>query len=182
MRPKQLGRWSAVLIIAIGVLVLVGASNAQPVGAQAACEVNGTAVDCGSRNIVEAHLPFCGFPHWHGELNGVGDPNPGGCGHGAVTLNGQPFPSTATAAPTSRAGTFDRATPNLGVNTAVWNGGTVGELATAVAAAGGISVTVFINGEATVLIPGAPAFVNAAFNAAYPGGNVPAGTIVLIVR
>lgn len=180
MRPKQLGRWSAVLTIAISVLVLAEASNAQPAGAQTACEVNGTAVDCGSPNIVGAHLPFCGFTHWHGQLNGVGDPNPGGCGHGAVTLNGQPFTSTAT--PIAGVGTFDRATPNVGVNTAVWNGGTVTQLGAAVSAAGGISVTVFVDGAATVLIPGAPAFVNADFNTAYPDGNVPAGTIVLVVK
>lgn len=79
-------------------------------------------------------------------------------------------------------GTLDREVPNVGVNTAVYNGGTVEQLSAAVTAAGGISVTVFIDGKATVLIPGAPAFVNAAFNAAYPGGTIPAGTIVLIVK
>ncbi|MEX2230409.1 MAG: HYR domain-containing protein, partial [Dehalococcoidia bacterium] len=69
--------------------------------------------------------------------------------------------------PSEGEGTFDRTVPNVGVNTAVWNGGTVDQLSAATAAAGGISVTVFIGGEATVLIPGAPAFVNAAFNAAF---------------
>jgi len=81
-------------------------------------------------------------------------------------------------APSAEDGTFDRPLPDVGVNTAVWNGGTVQQLATAAAAAGGISATVFVDGEAVVLIPGAPAFVNAAFT----GDLVPAGTIVLVVR
>lgn len=95
----------------------------------------------------------------------------------AISVGGAtPPPST------SGEGTFDREIPNVGVNTAVWNGGSVDQLASATAAAGGISVTVFIGGQATVLIPGAPAFVNAAFNAAFPGGTVPAGTIILVVK
>ena len=90
--------------------------------------------------------------------------------------------ATPPPPPPGTEGTFDRSIPNVGVNTAVWNGGTVTQLATATTAAGGISVTVFIGGEAIVLIPGAPAFVNAAFNAAFPTGDVPSGTIVLVVR
>ena len=90
------------------------------------------------------------------------------------------MPATVTAAVIrgSTPGEFDRDIPDIGVNSAVWNGGTVMELSSAVAAAGGISVTVFVGGEAKVLIPGAPVFVNAAFNAAFPSGTVPAGTEV----
>lgn len=94
-------------------------------------------------------------------------------------------PPTATPTATPPAGgdaQFDRPISNIGVNTAVWGGGTVDQLSAATAAAGGISVTVFVGGDAKVFIPGAPAFVNAEFNAAFPGGNVPAGTIVLVVR
>lgn len=99
------------------------------------------------------------------------------------TLEPTPEPTPTVTPPAGGdSGTFDRPIPNVGVNTAVWNGGTVTQLAAAVAASGGISVTIFVDNQATVLIPGAPAFVNAAFNAAFPDGNVPAGTVVLVVR
>jgi hypothetical protein len=99
-------------------------------------------------------------------------------GSGTINVGG----AVTTPTPTEGEGTFDREVPNVGVNTAVYNGGTVDQLSAATAAAGGISVTVFVDGQATVLIPGAPAFVNAAFNAAFPDGTVPAGTIVLVVK
>lgn len=34
--------------------------------------------------IYEAHGENCGYRHYHGELNGVSDPAPDGCGHGEV--------------------------------------------------------------------------------------------------
>lgn len=112
------------------------------------------------------------------------------CTVGATTPTATPDTRTPAPTPTARAtgpavggpGTFDRDIPDVGVNTAVWNGGTVDQLAAACAAAGGISVTVYVDGKPLVLIPGAPAFVNAAFNAAFPDGSVPSGTIVLVVR
>jgi len=97
-----------------------------------------------------------------------------------VTVGGVAATPTGTA-PAGGTGTFDRPIPSIGVNTAIWGGGSVSQLAAAVASAGGISVTVFVNGAPVVLIPGAPDFVNAAFNAAFPAG-VPAGTIVLVVK
>ncbi len=78
-------------------------------------------------------------------------------------------------------GKFDRPIDTVGVNPVIWQGGTVQQMASATLAAQGISVTVFVNGKAQVLIPGAPAFVNAEFNATYPS-TVPAGTIVLVVK
>lgn len=97
-----------------------------------------------------------------------------------VTVGGVSPTATGTT-PAGGTGTFDRPIPSIGVNTAIWGGGSVSQLAAAVASAGGISVTVFVNGAPVVLIPGAPDFVNAAFNAAFPTG-VPAGTIVLVVK
>ncbi|MBM3141242.1 MAG: hypothetical protein FJZ92_13820 [Chloroflexi bacterium] len=77
-------------------------------------------------------------------------------------------------------GSFDRPILGTGVNTALWNGGSIDQLAAA-ASAGGPSVTVFVGGSPRVLVPGAPAFVNAPFRSALPGG-LPAGTIVFVVR
>ncbi|MBM3141181.1 MAG: hypothetical protein FJZ92_13495 [Chloroflexi bacterium] len=62
-----------------------------------------------------------------------------------------------------------------------WNGGTDAQLSTAVTAAGGISATAFVGGQAVVYIPGAPAFVNAAWVAAFPSG-ASSGTILLVVK
>ena len=71
---------------------------------------------------------------------------------------------------------------NDGVNSLVWGGGTEQQLLAAMRAVDGISVTVLVNGEPIVLIPGAPAFVNRTFREVFPGGSVPAGTSVLVVR
>ncbi len=93
------------------------------------------------------------------------------------------YPPTVTAPSpgVGIVGALDRAITSVGVTAAIWNGGTVAQLAAAVTAAGGVSVTTFVGGRSLVLIPGAPAFVNATFDAAFPSG-VPTGTIVLVVR
>ncbi len=94
-----------------------------------------------------------------------------------------PVPSVTTApiASGTDMGQFDRPIASVGVNTALWGGGSVTELATATQSSGGRSITVYLGGRAVIYIPGAPAFVNAAFLGAYPVG-VPSATIVLIVR
>lgn len=71
--------------------------------------------------------------------------------------------------------------PTSGVSLLQWNGGTVDALAMATRSLEGVSITVFVGGQAVALIPGAPAFVNTAFVALYPG-EVPAGTLLALVR
>jgi hypothetical protein len=71
--------------------------------------------------------------------------------------------------------------PAKGVALVVWNGGTVEALAAATQLLQGASLTSYVGGKAVVLIPGAPAFVNAAFTALYPSG-APAGTLFVLVR
>jgi len=71
--------------------------------------------------------------------------------------------------------------PASGVSLLVWNGGTVEALATATQTLQGVSLTAFVGGRAVTLIPGAPAFVNAAFGALYPAG-VPSGALFVLVR
>lgn len=115
----------------------------------------------------------------------AGSPAPTCAAQGAVVASAVAtvgLPSTTPPPSTGGAGTFDRAISNVGVNTAVWNGGTIAQLDAATAAAGGISVTTYVGGKPKVEIPGAPAFVNAEFAAAFSDGTVPAGTIVLVVK
>jgi hypothetical protein len=69
-----------------------------------------------------------------------------------------------------------------GINAAVWNGGPIAQLSAATAAAGGTTVTTFVDGKPVVLVPGAPPFVAAPFDQAYPQGYVAAGTIVFVAR
>ena len=78
-------------------------------------------------------------------------------------------------------GTFDRLLSTPGINPAVWNGGSIEQLAAAAAQQGGITATVFVGGRAVVYVIGAPAFANATFTTMFAAG-VPAGTIVLVAR
>ncbi len=116
-------------------------------------------------------------------------PNVGAAGLDAFTYafsNGgvTSAPATVTVYLPASGGlaTFDRPLTARGINPAVWTGGTVAQLAAATLAAGGMSVTTFDGGKANVLIPGAPPFARAAFDAAYPSQMVLAGTIVFVAR
>jgi glucose/arabinose dehydrogenase len=94
---------------------------------------------------------------------------------------------TLLAAPTAHAagpgeieGTLP---PGGGIAGVTWGGGSVAEL-DAAARDGGCglrSVWVFIEGKPVGQIIGAPDFVNVAFLAAFPGGEIPAQTIMLLV-
>jgi hypothetical protein len=75
---------------------------------------------------------------------------------------------------------LDRPLSDMGINAAVWVGGSVDQLAAAMELAGGVSVTTFVDGAAVVFIPGAPDYVNAAFRAMFP--NSGAGTIVFVAK
>jgi hypothetical protein len=68
---------------------------------------------------------------------------------------------------------------DAGVNSALWCGGPLPRMVTAVPPA--MSYWVFASGDAVGYIPGAPAFVNGAFVALYPDSRVPDRTIVLVV-
>ncbi len=67
------------------------------------------------------------------------------------------------------------------VRAAVFNGGTVAQLAAAVTAAGGSSVwTQDARGIWRNYVVGAPPFVNAGFNAAFPNGFVGVTAVVVV--
>ena len=67
-----------------------------------------------------------------------------------------------------------------GVNLTVYGGGPVEQLSLEAADAGATTVAITVGGEFTVLVPGAPAFVNSAFLSRFPF-TVPAGTLLLIL-
>lgn len=46
--------------------------------------VGDTVLDASDYGIYEEHGQNCAYRHYHGELNGVADPAPDGCGHGEV--------------------------------------------------------------------------------------------------
>lgn len=68
-----------------------------------------------------------------------------------------------------------------GVNIAVWGGGSVEELVEAARADRATSVWAVLDGELVGLIPGAPAFLNAAFHAMFPEGQVRANQPLIVV-
>ena len=75
-------------------LALVGAfASVSSVGADShECAVAGVAVDCDDPGVTDEHGENCAVWHYHGDLNGVPDPNEYGCGHGEVT-DGPPPPA-----------------------------------------------------------------------------------------
>lgn len=95
---------------------------------------------------------------------------------GTVVVPGAPASPVGTGA-----GTFSSAFPSVGVGLNVWNGGSVTQLTTMAQQGGARSIFVTVNGQLLGYVIGAPAFVNTAFTAAFPGGTVSAGTPVLIV-
>jgi hypothetical protein len=78
-------------------------------------------------------------------------------------------------------GTFASAPADKGISLAAWNGGTV-EAAVEAAGPGLASVWVFAGGNAIGYTVGAPAFVNASFLALFPGAEIPAGQILVLVK
>ena len=69
--------------------------------------------------------------------------------------------------------------PNSGVALALWDGGSVGEIATSDPNV--TSVWVSVSGMLIGYLVGAPDFANSGFLAIYPGGEVPNGTSMVVV-
>jgi hypothetical protein len=90
-------------------------------------------------------------------------------------------PGTPTSPVGTGPGTFSTAFPSVGVGLSVWNGGSVTQLTTKAQQGGARSIFVAVDGQLIAYVIGAPAFVNAAFTAAFPSGTIGAGTPVLVV-
>lgn len=101
---------------------------------------------------------------------------------GTITTGGTVVvPGAPTSPVGTEPGTFSTAFPSLGVGLTVWNGGSVAQLTTKAQQGGARSIFVTVNGQLIGYVIGAPAFVNAAFTAAFPSGTVGAATPVLVV-
>jgi uncharacterized protein YkwD len=93
-----------------------------------------------------------------------------------------PSPQPSTAQQQSRAVSgFAQPFPTSGFALNTWSGGSLQHLVDAASSGGGRSIFVSTGGRLVGHVIGAPAFVNADFAAAFSGGQVPAGTGVLIV-
>lgn len=79
-------------------------------------------------------------------------------------------------------GTFAVAFPATGVNLTSWNGGSLADMAEGARIGGARSIFITVDGRWMSYSIAGPAFVNANFAAQFPGGEVPAGTVLLIVR
>jgi len=86
-----------------------------------------------------------------------------------------------TPPPATGDGTFTSAPAASGVSIVVFNGGTVAQLAETAAGLDVVSISATVDGAFVVYVVGAPAFVNAAFNAAFPDG-LAAGTAVILKK
>ena len=77
--------------------------------------------------------------------------------------------------------TFTLAFPGSGVGLTVWNGGSLATMAEGARNGGARSMFITVNGRWVSYSIGGPSFVNSNFAAQFPGGQVPAGTVVLVV-
>lgn len=89
--------------------------------------------------------------------------------------------AVTTVAPPPGTGTFAGMFPSRGVGLVVWNGGDVGAALAAAADQGAGALFITRDGRFIGYTVGAPSFVNAGFMAAYPAGEIPAGTPMLVV-
>ena len=78
-------------------------------------------------------------------------------------------------------GTFSEGFPFRGFVLTEWNGGSFQALLDGARAGGAASLWMTREGEFVRYAFNAPAFVNAPFVALFPGGEVPAGTLLLVV-
>ncbi|MDA0365549.1 MAG: HYR domain-containing protein [Chloroflexi bacterium] len=88
--------------------------------------------------------------------------------------------STVTVKVSAGAGTFLAQPSGSGVNTALWNGGSI-EQAVDAAGASLNSIWIYEGGKAIGYTVGAPSFVNSVFFALFPGVEIPSGQIMILV-
>lgn len=79
-------------------------------------------------------------------------------------------------------GTFAVDFPSTGVNLTSWNGGTLADMAEGARIGGARSIFITVDGRWVSYSIAGPAFVNATFASRFPGGEVPSGTVLLIVK
>ena len=84
MRRIGLGLMLGMAMVALFVSVNSALADEHDSGEPVECIVGSTVIDCDDEGISDDHGENCDVVHYHGELNGVGDPDEYGCGHGEV--------------------------------------------------------------------------------------------------
>lgn len=85
LRPLLAASLVALVLLAVHAETATTLAQTPTMPPGTTCEVAGVTIDCDDPNLVDAHAPNCSFLHYHGTLNGQPDPEPNGCGHGAVS-------------------------------------------------------------------------------------------------
>lgn len=91
-------------------------------------------------------------------------------------------PVTGEAPVGTGPGTFSIPFPPSGIGLTAWNGGSLETMAEGARVGGARAMFITVNGRWVAYNVVGPTFVNANFAAQFPGGNVPAGTVLLVVR
>lgn len=137
---------------------------------------NNEASDVTVAGIARVHDPDTHWKwFWVLNLGSYADP-------GTTTIASfQQTPATGNPPLGTEAGTFSIDFPSSGVGLTVWNGGSLDAMAEGARVGGARSMFITVNGRWVSYSIAGPAFVNANFAAQFPGGQVPAGTVVLVV-
>lgn len=149
-------------------------------------KANNEASDVTVAGIARVHAPNTQWK-WFWVLNLGSHEDPGTL---SIAQLQQPSPTATPALPPvtgtppvgTTAGTFAVDFPSTGVNLTSWNGGTLSALAEGARVGGARSIFITVGGRWMSYSIAGPAFVNANFASQFPGGNVPAGTVLLIVK
>ncbi|MGE3961221.1 MAG: CAP domain-containing protein [Dehalococcoidia bacterium] len=137
---------------------------------------NNEADDVTVAGIARVHDPDTQWKwFWVLNLGSYSDPGT------VTTVQFQQGPVTGDPPVGTGPGTFTIDFPSSGVGLTVWNGGTIEEMAEGARVGGARSMFITVNGRWVSYSIAGPSFVNANFAAQFPGGAVPAGTVVLVV-
>lgn len=146
-------------------------------------KANNEAADVSVAGIARVHAPGTTYQwFWVLNLGSVADA-------GTMSTTQLQSPQTPPLPPVtgipplgSASGTFTIAFPSSGIGLTVWNGGTLEAMAEGARVGGAKSLFITVGGRWVSYGIGSPAFVNASFIATFPDGQVPAGTVLLVVK
>ncbi len=169
--------------LVVGTNVDTGAEAVQLWQESAGHRANNEATDVTVAGIARVYAPNTTYQwFWVLNLGSVADT-------GTVTTTELQAPQTPPLPPVTgvpplgtESGTFTLTFPSSGVGLTVWNGGTLEAMAEGARVGGAKGIFITVGGRWVSYGIGSPAFVNANFAAQFPGGMVPAGTVLLIAK
>lgn len=143
---------------------------------------NNEAPDVTVAGIARVHDPDSRW-QWFWVLNLGSFEDPGTLSTAALQQEEPPTDEATGEAPVgTEPGTFSIDFPPTGIGLTAWNGGTLAQMAEGARVGGARSMFITVEGTWVVYNIGAPEFVNANFAARFPSGEVPSGTVLLIVK